>query len=272
MTQHKLPLTFYGFSTIYVLKSQLPDDMVKDLNDYLDGLRKDKDKQTAAGGLVGQIKNGEQLEIDVTDEKVKDYARLVVQLGAQYIKEFSRVTGISQGNTNFKIENDSTWSVHSYEGDYNPIHDHGTRSMMGISTTTWTKIPKQIQDQPDPNTQVSWFPDKEKEEGEEKKEEPEKKFNLFHSSGVTDGYLTFYGGTSSQRDGMILKAPGKHIVKPVVGTIYIFPSWLEHGVNPFRGPGERRTVATNLNVWDVGSFKGTGGMYDPDGMMHTYMS
>jgi len=123
--------------------------------------------------------------------------------------------------------------------------------MMGISTTTWTKIPQQIQDQPDPNTQISWFPDKDGEEDEEKGQ----RFDLFHSSGVTDGYLTFYGGTSSQRDGMILKDPGKHIVKPVVGTIYIFPSWLEHGVNPFRGPGERRTVATNLNVWDVGDLK-----------------
>ena len=268
MTDHKLPLSFYGFSTIYILKSQMPEHMVKDLNDYLDGLRKDKDKQSAAGGLVGQIKNGEQLEIDVTNPKVQDYTRLVVQLAAQYIKEFSRVTGIIHGDTNFKIENDSTWSVHSYEGDYNPIHDHGTRSMMGISTTTWTKIPKQIQDQPDPNTQISWLPDKKNEDDEEKGS----KFDLFHSSGVTDGYLTFYGGRSSQRDGMTLRDAGKHIVKPVVGTIYIFPSWLEHGVNPFRGPGERRTVATNLNVWDVGSFRGTGGMYDPEGMMHTYIT
>ena len=101
MTDHKLPLSFYGFSTIYILKSQMPEHMVKDLNDYLDGLRKDKDKQSAAGGLVGQIKNGEQLEIDVTNPKVQDYTRLVVQLAAQYIKELSRVTGIINGYTNF---------------------------------------------------------------------------------------------------------------------------------------------------------------------------
>ena len=260
MAEHKLPLTFYGFSTIYILKSQIPEHMVKDLNDYLDDLRKSKDKVSAGGGLVGQIKNGEQLEIDILNPKVQDYIRLVVQLGAQYIKEFSRTTGVVHSDTNFQIENDSTWSVHSYAGDYNPIHDHGTKSLMGISTTTWTKIPKQIQDQPDPNTQISWLPDPDKKD--------KSVFDLFESSGVTDGYLTFYGNSSSQRDSMILKNPGKHIVKPVVGTIYIFPSWLEHGVHPFRGPGERRTVATNLNVWDAG--KKISGVND--GMMHTYIT
>ena len=35
-----------------------------------------------------------------------------------------------------------------HEGDYNPIHDHGTKTIMGISTTGWTKVPQQILDQP----------------------------------------------------------------------------------------------------------------------------
>ena len=40
-------------------------------------------------------------------------------------------------------------------------------------------------------------------------------------------------------------------LKPEVGKFYMFPSWLQHMVYPFEGPGERRTVAANLNVWRV---------------------
>ena len=175
-------------------------------------------------------------------------------------------------NANYKITGICTETVSGVPTSYGPVETEGTTTFSTARTgseipyddvteanvVTWIKTSPQMnattvigQDQPDPNTQISWFPDKDGEEDEEKGQ----RFDLFHSSGVTDGYLTFYGGTSSQRDGMILRDPGKHIVKPVVGTIYIFPSWLEHGVNPFRGPGERRTVATNLNVWDVGDLK-----------------
>ena len=41
------------------------------------------------------------------------------------------------------------------------------------------------------------------------------------------------------------------VMKPEVGKFFMFPSWLQHSVYPFEGEGERRTVAANLNVWQV---------------------
>jgi len=38
---------------------------------------------------------------------------------------------------------------------------------------------------------------------------------------------------------------------PEVGKLLLFPSWLQHMVYPFKGEGERRTIASNLNCWDV---------------------
>ena len=38
---------------------------------------------------------------------------------------------------------------------------------------------------------------------------------------------------------------------PEVGKLLVFPSWLQHMVYPFKGKGERRTIASNLNCWDV---------------------
>ena len=46
-----------------------------------------------------------------------------------YINHFAR-----SGNSlkcGKRVDIDETWSVHSYDGDYNPIHDHGTKTLMG---------------------------------------------------------------------------------------------------------------------------------------------
>ena len=76
------------------------------------------------------------------------------------------------------VEIDELWSVHSFEGDYNPIHDHGTKTLMGISTTCWTKVPKEISDG---NTREA--------------------YNLYNASGDSDGCLAFnYGRNSMQEE------------------------------------------------------------------------
>ena len=119
----------------------------------------------------------------------------------------------------------SLWSVHSYERDYNPVHDHGTDTVMGLSFSTWTKIPAQITDQPEYNSR-----------------------DLIDSSGIADGFLQFHFGQTSSRGVEELRPPFSRMVKPVVGKIVMFPSWCQHCVYPFEGAGERRTVAGNLNM------------------------
>ena len=38
----------------------------------------------------------------------------------------------------------------------------------------------------------------------------------------------------------------KHVVRPRAGQVLIFPSWLSHYVTPFRGRGERISIAFNV--------------------------
>jgi hypothetical protein len=38
--------------------------------------------------------------------------------------------------------------------------------------------------------------------------------------------------------------------KPQVGDLYLFPGWLLHVAEPFRGSGERRSMAFNAVVGD----------------------
>src|SRR5688572_20970138 len=61
-------------------------------------------------------------------------------------------------------------------------------------------------------------------------------------SGRQAGYLNLLGG-GKQRFARSLIS-----FKPKVGDFYIFPGWLLHGAEPFKGRGERRSLAFNAFV------------------------
>ncbi len=213
---------------VYVLETQMPEDMIDSVNDYMDEYKHDKNKQSLANTLVGQIDKGEQLLLDHNDKRMVDYNNFICGLGAEYINHFS-----ASGNSlkvPKQVQIDETWSVHSYDGDYNPIHDHGTKTLMGISTTAWTKVPPQIGAKATANSPT---------------------YSLYNESGHSDGCIAFQYGQVSVIDGDRLKPAQSFVMTPEVGKLLLFPSWLQHMVYPFKGEGERRTIASNLNCWDV---------------------
>ena len=215
--------------SVFLLEAWMPDGMVTGLNAYLDELMQEQDRVSHAGTLVGQIGHGQQLTMDHTDERLADFCQMSAILAIDYLKQFNNITG-NQATSDRQIGIDELWSVHSYERDYNPIHDHGTKTITGISTTSWTKVPEQILNQPTAGS-------------------PE--YSLYNSSGNADGCLAFNYGINSLIDVERLRPPQSFVIKPEVGKFLMFPSWLQHMVYPFEGDGERRTVAANLNVWNV---------------------
>ncbi len=212
---------------VFLLEAWMPDAMVSGLNTYLDELMEQEDRTSHAGTLVGQIGHGQQLTMDHNDPRLNDFCQMSGILATEYLKNFGS-TGNNIGERQVGI--DELWSVHSYERDYNPIHDHGTKTIMGISCTSWTKVPEQILDQPTAGS-------------------PE--YSLYNASGNSDGCLAFNYGINSLLDVERLRPPQSCVIKPEVGKFLMFPSWLQHMVYPFEGEGERRTVAANLNVWKV---------------------
>jgi len=212
---------------VFLLEAKMPDAMVSGLNTYLDELMEQEDRISHAGTLVGQIGHGQQLTMDHNDPRLNDFCQMSGILATEYLKNFGS-TGNNIGERQIGI--DELWSVHSYERDYNPIHDHGTKTIMGISCTSWTKVPEQILDQPTAGS-------------------PE--YSLYGASGDSDGCLAFNYGINSLLDVERLRPPQSFVIKPEVGKFLMFPSWLQHMVYPFEGEGERRTVAANLNVWKV---------------------
>ena len=220
--------TMHNMPAVYVLETQMPKKMVDDVNDYMDEYREDKNKESLAKTLVGQIDKGEQLLLDHNDKRLLEYNHFICNLGAEYINYFAR-----SGNSlkcGKRVEIDETWSVHSYDGDYNPIHDHGTKTLMGISTTAWTKVPSQIGAKATANSPT---------------------YSLYNESGHSDGCIAFQYGQVSVIDSDRLRPAQSFVMTPEVGKLLLFPSWLQHMVYPFKGEGERRTIASNLNCWDV---------------------
>ena len=226
MNEH--PFQIHNMPAVYVLETTMPQEMIDDVNEYMDEYRESKHKESLAKTLVGQIHKGEQLLLDHNDKRLFEYNRFICDLGAEYINYFAR-TG-NPLKCGKRVEIDETWSVHSYDGDYNPIHDHGTKTIMGISTTAWTKVPPQIGAKATANTPT---------------------YSLYNESGHSDGCIAFQYGQVSVIDSDRLKPAQSFVMTPEVGKLLIFPSWLQHMVYPFKGKGERRTIASNLNCWDV---------------------
>ena len=124
---------------------------------------------------------------------------------------------------------ESMWTVHSYSGDYNPVHDHGTRTPMGVSCIMYLKVPRCIATLGNPSENFD---------------------GLNESSGAVDGFTYLTWGTNGMRDINMLRPITEEYIKPEVGTLIMFPSWLRHGVMPFFGKedDERRTFSANINV------------------------
>ena len=219
---------------VIMVECQLPKKIITDLNTYLDVYKKDKARKSLAHHLVGQIHEGEQLLMNHKDELLKDYYKLIRAMGVFYLQAFGSVTGYYLNNKIVDI--DELWSVHSYAGDYNPIHDHGTKTITGISTTTWTKVPEQIGKMGDSS---------------QNSQNKERTFSLKNDSGACDGFLVFTYGRTELMNTQRLRPPQQISFQPKVGRQLMFPSWMQHMVYPFFGKGERRTVAANLNVWDT---------------------
>ena len=208
-----------------MLQHRLPHQVVTTLNDYLDTLRQNKQRESAGSSLVGQIHQGEQLVMDYEDVKLIPFTRIVESLAAAYLRHFVEQTKSPLRAK--RISMDKLWSVHSFEGDYNPIHDHTTAAPMGISFTTWTMVPEQIMQSSD------------------------ERVNLYDSSGAIDGYINFIYGLNQVSDPERLRPSQSRYIMPEPGKLLLFPSWMQHTVYPFFGQGERRTVAGNLNCFDV---------------------
>ena len=217
---------------------KLPTDFIDKINAYIDNTLIPLDdnygkvkgnaelEHSYSKGLVGQIRQNEksaQLDCKVLEDT--EDAKLLKSTLDATSQEYLRQIG--HGDSVPDVF--EAWTVHSFAGDYNPLHDHGVMSPGGLSMILYLQVPECISKLPDPDDKGGsiWFND---------------------SSGDVDGFTYFIWAQRNQDMLRKLYPVGEEYFKPKVGSLLIFPNWLKHAVMPFYGEGERRTLAANANI------------------------
>ncbi len=115
-----------------IAKIKIPNEMVKALNDYVDGLIIDKKKSkelSAGANLAGDVTQEFKLEkefsqrvgwLDLISKGVYQWIQMSTN---QSIKEFKMI---------------DSWIVRQFQNEYNPVHMHGGH----VSGAGFLKVPK----------------------------------------------------------------------------------------------------------------------------------
>ena len=205
---------------LHIMEAWLPSDLIARVNEHIDAVRnRAPDYSTALVGQIRQYDKSAQLEMDLSEKIPAALAGVITQVGTEYLK--------AQGFQADVTANDM-WTVHSYAGDYNPLHDHGSNTPLGLSSILYLKVPPAIAEkQPVPYGGAP---------------------RLNMANGNCDGFTQFVWGATGIKDYILLRPPTQQYVKPEVGKLLVFPNWLLHRVEPFYGEGERRTLSCNMDV------------------------
>ena len=223
---------------LHMFHVKLPIDFVDKINSYVDNTLIPLDdnygkvkgnaelKHSYSKGLVGQIRQDErsaQLDCKVLEDT--EDAKLLKSTLDATSQEYLRQIG--HGDSVPDVF--EAWTVHSFSGDYNPLHDHGVLTPGGLSMILYLQVPECIASSPDPDDRGGqiWFND---------------------HSGNVDGFTYFIWDYRNREEVQKLRPVAEEYFKPKVGSLLIFPNWLKHAVMPFYGEGERRTLAANANI------------------------
>jgi len=200
---------------------QFPDKFVDDINNHIDNviIPSNVSHESQLVGQINQNEKSAQWSFPLDDKMGKNFKSVIDRCATNLLKD---KTGYSRDSIADAFE---AWTVHSYAGDYNPLHAHGCQTQAGLSMIMYLKVPKCIEDKPS-------FP------------------SLHNASGDIDGHTGLITSTNTIHDVYRLKLDAQEYIKPKKGFMIIFPNWLQHCVMPFFGEGERRTMSANFNIRD----------------------
>ena len=222
-----IEIAFRPKTAVNIMRCQFPNEITTEINQHIEDTIIPNNVDHSEG-LVGQIRQNKEKSAQLTfPHKGEEVGEMFGSVLERLAKEF--VNRSMGEETECKTSIESMWTVHSYSGDYNPIHDHGTKTPMGVSCIMYLQVPRCIQTLGNPAEEFE---------------------GLNESSGAVDGFTYLTWGQNGMRDINMMRPITEEYVKPEIGTLIMFPSWLRHGVMPFFGKedDERRTFSANINV------------------------
>ena len=185
------------------LEVEFPKVFVDEINDYIDTTVMEKNEDYS-NRLVGQLKTEKSAQLDFPlkgTETGEQFKKVLENLGMSFIqKPYGRMSS---------VECFEAWTVHSYAGDYNPLHDHGVHTGSGLSCIFYLKVPDETR-----------------------------------GSGV----LQFLSGQSKHMSDFThcsRRDADNFVVDPVEGDLFLFPSAMLHYVEPNEVDFDRISIAFN---------------------------
>ena len=115
-----------------ILKAKIPDELVKNINDYVEEIIKSKEKSAQLNfgeGLVGDVT--QEFFLDSEFVKSSGWLNFLGNCTKEYVLK-------SEGRTISKFELLKTWVVRQYQHEFNPTHWHSGH----ISGAGFLKVPK----------------------------------------------------------------------------------------------------------------------------------
>lgn len=216
---NEIPCEFLQPWSVFVMKTKIPLQYIELLIKITDEiLEKKKLSEKFGHRLAGEIDDEFIISPKYFNQNLNILA-FIDQVCSWYYSN-----QLAQGNPDIKeqfmnqewVTNiSSMWVVSQKDNEYNPIHEHEGRNVIGLSAVMWLKIPEYL---------------------------PSRKKHLRDDAGA----ITFIG--NKQVSIMCLNTL---TLQPQVGDFCIFPSQLQHMVYPFKtkdGKGERRSVSFNLGL------------------------
>ena len=178
--------------------------------------------------LAGQIANEKKLDEkdlgeiwDLLTQEVSTYLRGVLR---DLDPTFNQKSPLYE-ELEIEAVIDSMWTVSQFENEYNPVHFHSGMEAYDLSTNCQLSSVMYLK-----TPQISA-----RELGESKER--------WSGTNSPDGAIEFI--SSGYGHPFLSLSKGTKRFRPIVGHLFIFPSWLLHTVYPFIGEGERRSISFN---------------------------
>ena len=196
-----------------ILQGKLPNNLIKLLDDRATTLLNDEKlskKYDHSMNLAGNVQK--EVRYPMEDLDGQNFKPIINALG-QIVKKYISIPPASDTISPEFVGSmviESMWVVSQWAGDFNPFHIHQGE----LSGVIYLRVPPSLKDGYAKEDHYPWV-----------------------------GDIVWHSGQAATFSGH------KHQATPEVGAIYLFPSWLSHGVYPFRTKNEeRRSVSFNLHL------------------------
>ena len=201
--------------SVPMLHITVPEQYVKELLEVTDKIIEDPDAIDHSSQLAGKMYDGKQLSIPLNYNKKVIKFQNFVQLCCE---KFIKTVRERDENTRRMWETFTPTIMDMWVvSQYAGGYNESHVHGGTLSGILYLKVPEQINEKTQP-----------------------------------DGWLIFHGGRPYSPESLDIKMTEKFL--PKVGDFYIFKSKLEHGVYPFKGEGERRSISFNLSGEPKGEF------------------